>query len=109
MRGFTKAVPVPERVLVPLMELVRCVKLTNNYGLHARASTRLAQVARAYESDVRLSREEGTEEVDAKSILGLLTLGAEKGQSLKLRVSGEDAERAMQAILALFEGKFDED
>jgi len=98
-----------KRILGTPMELVRSVRLSNNYGLHARASTRLAQVARSFSSDVKLSRIGGGEEVDAKSILGLLTLGAEKGQSLRLRVRGEDAEGAMKAILELFEAKFDED
>jgi len=47
--------------------------------------------------------------VDAKSILGILTLGAEKGQTLRIRVTGEDAESAMQALVQLIEAKFGED
>ena len=91
------------------MELVRSVKLSNRYGLHARASTRLAQVAKEFDAVVKLARDGVEEEVDAKSILGLLTLGAEKGQDLTLRISGDDAEGAMEAILELFERNFDED
>lgn len=91
------------------MELVRSVELTNKYGLHARASTRLAQLAKEFSSDVHLARPGGKELVDAKSILGILTLGAERGQVLDLHVSGEDAEGAMQAIVELFERNFDEE
>lgn len=91
------------------MELERSVELSNKYGLHARASTRLAQLAKGFGSDVRISREDGDEKVDAKSILGLLTLGAEKGQTIRIHTCGEDAEEAMEAIIGLFERNFEEE
>jgi len=91
------------------MELVRSVKVSNRYGLHARASTRLAQLAKGFRASVEIARQGSREAVDAKSILGILTLGAEKGQMLELRVRGADAETAMEAILALFGRNFDED
>ncbi len=91
------------------IEIEQCVKLSNKYGLHARASTRLAQLAKEFRSEVKVSREELEEEVDAKSILGLLTLGAEKGQKLMVRVTGEDAEGAMSAIVDLFARNFEEE
>ncbi|MEM7263858.1 MAG: HPr family phosphocarrier protein [Planctomycetota bacterium] len=83
--------------------------MTNRYGLHARASMRLSQLAKDFQSEIRLSRSEGNEEVDVKSTLGLLTLGAENGQEVRISVSGDDAEQAMEAILDLFERKFDEE
>jgi phosphotransferase system HPr (HPr) family protein len=91
------------------VELERCVTISNKFGLHARASTRLAQLASVFQSEVRLSRQDNSEEVDAKSILGLLTLGAEKGQVLRVRVLGDDAEKAMEAIADLFARGFEED
>ena len=91
------------------MDLERNVTLSNKYGLHARASTRLAQLAKEFKSDVRISRNGGSERVDVKSILALLTLGAERGQELLVQISGDDAEDAMDAILDLFERRFDED
>ncbi|MBN1442525.1 MAG: HPr family phosphocarrier protein [Planctomycetes bacterium] len=91
------------------MELVRCIKLSNKFGLHARASTRLAQLAKEFDSRVKIAREGSDEEIDGKSILGILTLGAERGQVLRVRVIGEDAEGAMKAILELFDRKFDEE
>jgi phosphocarrier protein HPr len=91
------------------MELDCFIKVSNKYGLHARASTRLAQLAKQFQSTVLLSRNAEGVEVDCKSILGILTLGAEQGQEVRLRIVGSDAERAMEAILDLFERKFDEE
>ena len=91
------------------MEIERNITLINKYGLHARASTRLAQVAKSFASEVKLARVDDSEYVDGKSILGLLTLGAENGQQLILRVRGDDAAEAISAIMDLVENKFDEE
>jgi phosphocarrier protein len=91
------------------MELECSVKISNKYGLHARASTRLAEVAKKFESSIRLSRVETNEEVDAKSILGILTLGAEKGQILRIRASGQDAEQAVAALVEVVRQNFGEE
>jgi phosphotransferase system HPr (HPr) family protein len=91
------------------MELERWIEISNRYGLHARASTRLAQVTKQFHSSIRISRGEGQEEVDAKSILAILTLGAEKGQRIRIRISGDDAEQAMAAVTRLIEQNFDEE
>ena len=87
------------------VELVRTVKVTNKYGLHARASTLFVETASDFASNVYLSRP-GGEEVDGKSVLGLLTLGVEDGQDLTVRVDGDDAENAMQALVELIEKDF---
>jgi phosphocarrier protein len=91
------------------MELARSVRVTNRYGLHARTSTLLAQVANQFRSEVFLQREGSSEEVDAKSILGVMTLGAERGNTLLVRVRGDDAEAALRAITQLFEKNFNEE
>ncbi len=91
------------------MEAIELLEIRNKYGLHARASTRLAQVAQKFRSSISISRTDGGQEIDGKSILGILTLGAERGMSLKVRVSGEDAKDAMEAIVALFKKNFDEE
>ena len=91
------------------MELERSIEISNKYGLHARASTRLAQVAKQFQSSIRVARIGGDEEVDAKSILGVLTLGAEKGQKLRIRTSGDDAEPAMAAVIQLIQQNFGEE
>jgi phosphotransferase system HPr (HPr) family protein len=93
------------------MELRRSIEVSNKYGLHARTSTRFSQVARRFRSAIHLSREPSAEEVDAKSILGILTLGAARGEKLRLRVVGDDAEEAMTALvelMALFEQEDEE-
>ncbi len=91
------------------MELKRSVELTNEHGLHARASTRLAQVAQQYRASIYVAREGAHEEVDAKSILGILTLGVEKGEKLQLRADGDDAEGAIDALVELINDKFGEE
>ena len=91
------------------MEVERTVTVSNKYGLHARASTVLVKTATQYESDVRLSREGGDDFVDAKSILGIMSMGAECGANLCLKAEGTDATDALDAIIDLFERKFDEE
>jgi phosphocarrier protein NPr/phosphocarrier protein len=91
------------------MEVERSIQIPNKHGLHARASTRLAQVAKQYTCAISLCRHGTTDEVDAKSILGILTLGAEKGQTLRIRASGEDAEQAMDALTQLIDQNFGEE
>jgi len=91
------------------MEVERLIEISNKHGLHARASTRLAQVAKQYECAISLLRDGTTDEVDAKSILGILTLGAEKGQTLRIRASGEDAEQALNALTQLIHQNFGEE
>ncbi len=93
------------------MEIERSLEVSNKYGLHARASTRIAQVAQKFRSKVVLLRgtSNGVQEVDAKSVLGILSLGAEKGEVLRVKISGEDADTAMEALADLFIRKFDEE
>ena len=91
------------------MEVERTVTVSNKYGLHARASTALVKTAAQYESEVRLGREGGDDFVDAKSILGIMSMGAECGAHLCLKAEGADATDALDAIIDLFERKFDEE
>lgn len=80
--------------------------LKNRLGLHARAAAKLVHTASAFDSKVTLSRD--GEEVDGKSILGLLLLAAGKGTPLHVRVEGRDEEKALGALHDLVERKFDE-
>lgn len=91
------------------MELESVVEVGNKYGLHARASTRLAQVAKQFQSNIQVSRLGEPEEVDAKSILGVLTLGIARGQNLRIRVAGDDAAEAMASIVDLVRNNFGEE
>ena len=82
------------------------VEITNRLGLHARAAAKLVHTANSYSADVFIGT--GEEEVNAKSILGLLTLAASKGMPLTVRADGPDEAKAVEAVVALFEDKFGE-
>ncbi len=84
----------------------RTLKIINKLGLHARAAAKVVHLANEFESDVFLSA--AGEEVNAKSILGLLTLAATQGTPLTLRVEGPDETEAASALEALFENRFGE-
>ena len=91
------------------MEVERKVTVSNKYGLHARASTALVKTASQFDSEVQLGREGCQDFVDAKSILGIMSMGAECGADLCLKADGTDAEEAVEAIISLFDRKFDEE
>ncbi len=73
-------------------------KLTvkNQQGLHARPAALFVQVANKYDSRVTVRRDK--EEVNGKSIMGILMLGAEKGSQIVIEVEGDDAETAIQEL-----------
>jgi len=77
--------------------------IKNEQGLHARPAAIFVQVANKYESDVMVKK--GEEEVNGKSIMGLMTLAAEKGSSVRLRIDGPDAEEAMQELERIISGE----
>lgn len=85
----------------------RVVEVVNELGLHARAAARLVQTAKQFRSDVVL-RVAGRE-TEARSILGVLLLGAGQGSRLTVRCLGDDEQAAMTAICALIETRFGED
>jgi len=82
------------------------VMITNKLGLHARAAAKLVHTASDFESEIYIGTE--YEEVNAKSILGILTLAATKGTPLIVRAEGVDEQAAVDAIAALFADKFGE-
>ena len=68
----------------------------NKQGLHARPAALFVQVANKFDSRITIKRDE--EEVNGKSIMGILMLGAEKGSEILIEVDGEDAEAAMTEL-----------
>ena len=82
------------------------VEIINRLGLHARAAAKLVHTANGFRSQVYVGT--GEEEVNAKSILGLLTLAATRGTPLMVRAEGEDEEEAVRALVELFEDRFGE-
>ena len=84
----------------------KTLTLKNRLGLHARAAAKLVHMAGSFESSVTLIKD--GDEVDGKSILGLLLLAASKGTPLLVRVDGKDEAAALSAVEALVERRFDE-
>ncbi len=85
----------------------RRVKIINRLGLHARAAGKFRNLAAQFKSQIKVIKD--NMEADAKSILGLMALGAAKGTELILRASGEDAEQAIEELTKLINDKFGED
>jgi len=86
---------------------MREVCVLNEQGLHARPAARLAQEAQKF--DCRVCLMMGDQEVDAKSILDILSLAAGKGCGLEVKAEGVDAEKAVDRLAALFKSRFNEE
>ena len=86
--------------------LERQITISNKLGLHARASAKLVQTLHGFQSCVFLVHR--GKEGYAKSIMGVMMLAAGLGSVLTLRADGADEESALQALVELFERKFDE-
>ena len=82
------------------------IEIINKLGLHARASTRLTQIASQFGSDIWIIR--GDRRVNAKSIMGVMMLAASKGSKITLETNGADEAAAMAALVALINDKFGE-
>ncbi len=84
----------------------RSVKIQNELGLHARAATKLVQLASKYPCEVTLTKD--GHEVNGKSIMGVLMLVASKGSTVLIRAKGDREAEAVDAIIALIDDKFGE-
>jgi phosphocarrier protein len=81
--------------------------IQNRLGLHARATAKLVQTISGFRCAATVSAK--GREVNAKSIMGVMLLAAGQGSKVIVRTDGEDEAAAMDAIVSLFERKFDED
>ena len=88
-------------------KVVREIRIGNKLGLHARPASLLAKLASKYRADITVRK--GNDEVNAKSIMGIITLAASRDAMLHFTASGPDAEQALEAIVELVEGKFGEE
>jgi len=82
------------------------IEIKNKLGLHARAAAKLVHTAARFKSSIKIKK--GDEEVDGKSILGILLLAAGRGSVITVRAEGEDEAEAVEAIEKLIDAKFDE-
>jgi len=86
--------------------LKRSIPIVNKLGLHARASAKLTQTASTFKSALWISR--GARRVNAKSIMGVMMLAAGMGSTVEVEADGPDEEAALEAVAALFAGRFGE-
>ncbi|MBU1689650.1 MAG: HPr family phosphocarrier protein [Gammaproteobacteria bacterium] len=82
------------------------IAIVNKLGLHARASAKLTQMAGQFKSEIWITRNE--RRVNAKSIMGVMMLAANKGSTIHLEIDGADENEAMQALAALITDRFGE-
>lgn len=81
--------------------------IVNRLGLHARAAAQLVKTANQFDAEITVEKE--GEQVNAKSIMGILMLAAACGSRIKVSADGEDAEAAMNTIEELINDGFGED
>ncbi len=86
--------------------LTRGVVIRNRRGLHARAAARFVTLAERFGAAIEVAKD--GQSVSARSIMGLMMLGAGIGATLELRAEGWDAKEALDALAALVEAGFDE-
>ncbi len=86
--------------------LEKQVTIRNKLGLHARAAVKFVNLANRFNSSVKIFKDGN--EIDGKSILGILTLAAIQGSQIRLLVSGKDEKEAIGALEGLINNRFDE-
>ncbi len=84
----------------------RDVTITNNIGLHARPATFFIQKANSYKSSIWVEKED--RKVNAKSLLGVLSLGIAKGMTVTLIADGSDETEAIEGLVELIQNSFAE-
>ena len=89
------------------MALSQVVEIVNERGLHARASAKFVKLAATFDAEVTVTRDGTT--VDARSIMGLMMLAAGLGSTIEIAAEGPEAQPALDALVELVEGRFDED
>jgi len=85
---------------------MKSIAVTNQVGLHARPATFFIQKANEFKATVWIEKDE--RKVNAKSLLGVLSLGIVKGTSINIIADGEDEEAAVEALEALIASNFEE-
>ena len=90
-----------------MSKVVRSVEITNERGLHARASAKFVKLAGGFDAEVRVARD--GQSVDARSIMGLMMLAAGPGSTIEISAEGVEAEPAVKALAELVIARFDEE
>ena len=90
-----------------VQELEKKLMIKNKLGMHARAASLFVQIANKFDSDITIVKD--AQEVNAKSIMGILILAAACGSEVTIKATGGDAKEALDAIEELIERRFDEE
>ena len=85
----------------------RSVEITNERGLHARASAKFVKLAATFDAEVTVTKDGQT--VDARSIMGLMMLAAGPGSHIAIHADGKEAKAAVDALAELVTNRFEED
>lgn len=83
------------------------VTVTHDKGLHARPASEFVQTASEFSADIQVRRAGGDDEVDAKSSIGIMSLGVEPGDEIVITAEGEDGQVAVERLVGLVEGDFE--
>ena len=83
------------------------VEIVNERGLHARASAKFVKLASTFDAEIKVSRDDN--QVDARSIMGLMMLAAGIGSSIVITAEGPEADQAVEALVDLVSNRFEED
>ena len=83
------------------------VEIINKLGMHARAAAKFVTLAQTFGAEIKIVR--NGQEVNGKSIMGVMMLAASKGSMIKLIVDGEDEQQATEYLTKLIDNRFDED
>ena len=83
------------------------ITVQNRAGIHARPAALLVQKTKDFRCNVYFEKE--NDRINAKSIMGIITLGASYGTELKIIADGEDEEEALRILVKVFEDKFEEE
>ena len=83
------------------------VTIKNRAGIHARPAALIVQTANEFDSEIYM--EKSGNKINAKSIMGIITLGAAYNTTLSVIADGKDEEAAVAAIVRLFENRFEEE
>ena len=91
----------------PTQKIEKEITIINRLGLHARPAAMFVRISSRYRSEVWVEKE--GEQINGKSIMGLMMLAAGQGSKLKIRCEGPDADKVMEELEELIQQKFNED
>jgi len=93
----------------PVPSATRQVTISNRLGLHARPAMMFVETASGFDAEVRVRRADHAESVDGKSIMQMMILAATQGTVIEITADGDDADAALDELVALVDSRFHEE